>query len=146
MESKKEYMQNWRKNNPNYQKEWIANNEKYQKPSRKARPTICSWDNCNSDRVYKTSISCKEHNYLYSLSRKFGISKDEVLMLKDKKCCDICEESFDDKKMHIDHCHINGNVRGTLCMNCNVLLGHAFDNIDILTKAITYLYKNERKT
>jgi hypothetical protein len=108
--------------------------------------TKCNWDHCNNNRVYKTSIYCKEHNNLYSLSRKFGISKDEVSMLKEKTRCDICEESFENRKMYIDHCHKNGNVRGTLCMNCNVLLGHAFDNTDILNKAITYLNKNERKS
>lgn len=108
--------------------------------------TKCNWDNCSNDRVYKTSIYCKEHNNLYSLSRKFGISKDEVSMLRDKKCCDICENPFLDSKIYIDHCHTNGDVRGVLCMHCNILLGHAFDNTDILVKAITYLNKNERKT
>jgi hypothetical protein len=108
--------------------------------------TKCNWDNCGKDRTYKTSIYCKEHNNLYSLSRKFGISKDEVSMLRDKKCCDICENPFLDSKIYIDHCHTSGNVRGVLCMHCNILLGHAFDNTDILGKAITYLNKNERKT
>lgn len=39
----------------------------------------------------------------------------------------------------VDHCHSTGQVRGLLCYNCNLILGHAKDNKDILIKAIEYL-------
>jgi hypothetical protein len=39
----------------------------------------------------------------------------------------------------VDHCHITNIIRGLLCHNCNVGLGHFKDRIDLLEKAIVYL-------
>jgi hypothetical protein len=38
-----------------------------------------------------------------------------------------------------DHCHATNKFRGILCRVCNVMLGHARDDIAILDKAIAYL-------
>jgi hypothetical protein len=55
--------------------------------------------------------------------------------------CAICKESFQFKKyaIHIDHDHVSGRIRGLLCRSCNLLLGHAKDNIAILRQCIQYL-------
>lgn len=55
--------------------------------------------------------------------------------------CGITEEEIG-KRLDVDHCHSSGKVRGILCNPCNVTLGHAKDNIDILTSAIEYLKIN----
>jgi hypothetical protein len=39
----------------------------------------------------------------------------------------------------VDHNHETGEVRGILCLKCNLVLGHARENTDILYKAIVYL-------
>lgn len=39
----------------------------------------------------------------------------------------------------IDHCHDTGQVRGLLCIPCNLMLGYAKDNKDTLASAIRYL-------
>lgn len=44
--------------------------------------------------------------------------------------------------LFIDHNHETGKIRQLLCLNCNTLLGHASDDIEILTKAIIYLNKH----
>lgn len=42
-------------------------------------------------------------------------------------------------RLHIDHDHKTGKVRGLLCSRCNIGLGHFMDNIEFLLKAIRYL-------
>lgn len=55
---------------------------------------------------------------------------------QDGKCA-ICEARL--SKPHLDHCHQTGYVRGVLCPNCNVGIGHFRDNPELLHKAVAYL-------
>ena len=58
-------------------------------------------------------------------------------MWKDQEgICLICKK---DEATVVDHCHITDTVRGLLCHSCNLLLGQAKDNIEILRNAIEYL-------
>lgn len=82
--------------------------------------------------------------------RNYGITlKDYDKMLKEQNGeCWICgiKTPGGNGRFHIDHDHkINGKkgIRGLLCMNCNRLLGHAKDDIEILAKAITYLSRKQ---
>lgn len=43
----------------------------------------------------------------------------------------------------VDHNHTTGVIRGILCHQCNVLLGHAKDNVGILSNAIKYLHTHD---
>lgn len=43
------------------------------------------------------------------------------------------------RKLSIDHCHATEGLRGLLCSNCNIMLGHAHDDIAVLQAAIDYL-------
>jgi len=54
--------------------------------------------------------------------------------------CKICSVIFDNNnRIYIDHCHLKFKVRGLLCVNCNLALGHVKDNVQILNKMIKYL-------
>lgn len=53
--------------------------------------------------------------------------------------CEICGGKDKDRNLALDHCHKTGQVRGRLCMACNVALGHFKDNTDLLRKAVEYL-------
>ena len=46
-------------------------------------------------------------------------------------------------KMAIDHDHATGKVRGLICYNCNIGLGHFKDSIDTLERAIEYLKESK---
>ncbi len=64
-------------------------------------------------------------------------------------CCSICGtyQSSDKRNLDVDHCHTTGKVRGLLCHNCNVGIGHFSDDIDLLLSAVSYLkqeYNNVR--
>jgi hypothetical protein len=50
--------------------------------------------------------------------------------------CDVCGNGG---KICFDHSHAHGNFRGWLCNRCNLILGHAKDNPEILRKLATYL-------
>ena len=77
------------------------------------------------------------------LKNTYGMSVEEFESLyKDSKGkCKICGDPLDKwlNKLCIDHDHSTGKVRGILCRHCNLLIGNAKDNIDILKSAIEYL-------
>jgi hypothetical protein len=39
----------------------------------------------------------------------------------------------------VDHDHETGQVRALLCSTCNIMIGHAQDDVSILARAIQYL-------
>lgn len=57
--------------------------------------------------------------------------------------CAICKKTNrKNKRLCIDHCHKTDKVRGLLCDDCNLMLGHSKDNEDVLREAISYLERN----
>ena len=52
--------------------------------------------------------------------------------------CALCRET-PTHALAIDHCHETGLFRGLLCHNCNLLLGHAKDQPEVLRRAAEYL-------
>lgn len=84
------------------------------------------------------------------LKRNYGISREDysaMLMLQGYLCpvCGVDLRTLAPKNVHVDHDHQvreEGGavrVRAILCANCNLLLGHAKDDPDILRSAIVYL-------
>ena len=80
------------------------------------------------------------------LMREYGIttSQRNAMLAAQGSCCAICRasEPGTENDWHTDHCHEHGHVRGILCHHCNVMLGHAKDNIATLEAAIRYLTSN----
>lgn len=52
--------------------------------------------------------------------------------------CKICNR-IPENKLHVDHCHETGKIRGLLCGGCNVGLGHFGDDPERLKYAAAYL-------
>lgn len=76
--------------------------------------------------------------------KKFGITLDDYCkMLEDQNGqCAICGTNRQPKKaLCVDHDHDTGEIRGLLCMKCNVALGLMDNNIESLQNAINYLRK-----
>lgn len=74
--------------------------------------------------------------------RKYGITQErfDELFAQQGRRCFICRT--DSPKMNrwmLDHDHKRNIVRGILCINCNSILGHAHDNLEILERAVFYL-------
>jgi len=64
-----------------------------------------------------------------------------VLSEKQGEKCAICGHILPalGRKRHIDHCHATGKIRGLLCMACNLTIGYAEDNPEILESAARYI-------
>lgn len=77
------------------------------------------------------------------LRRKYGITLEEwdALLAKQGGGCAVCGAPHDPNggRLHVDHCHDTGRVRGLLCMVCNRLVGAAKDDPERLEKAAAYL-------
>ena len=112
---------------------------------------------CNKKRVSKW---VKKHQkettfrqYLWAAKHKYNLTEEqyhEMMDRQDGKCA-ICKKTPSYKRhkkttirLHIDHCHKTGKVRGLLCTKCNSGLGMFQDDIDIIKSAIKYLRRNNK--
>lgn len=59
--------------------------------------------------------------------------------------CDICGISKKEDRLHVDHDHATGRIRGLLCHRCNSMLGLARDDTTILANGVKYLEKDRRR-
>jgi hypothetical protein len=88
----------------------------------------------------------KEHKLHFKnwcLKRKYGINLEEYncMIIKQHGRCAICNKK---RKLGIDHNHKTKEIRGMLCNQCNQMIGMAYENKNILLKAVKYL-SNKRK-
>ena len=78
-----------------------------------------------------------------AIIKKYGITLKEYTKLfnKQKGKCPICGKHQNELKQSlcIDHDHKTNNVRGLLCSKCNLILGNANENVQVLADAINYL-------
>ena len=100
---------------------------------------------CYNEYRTKNKKDEKELNRYYQKKNKYGLSKDDYLLLyhKQNNKCAICGDDITCCAC-VDHDHKTGKVRGLLCGKCNTLLGFARDNIEILKRCIEYLEQNKQ--
>lgn len=125
-DNKKIYLERnrlWRLNNPEkfeeYRQKWIKNNPKVN----------------------------KEAHRKWALKTKYKITSEEYesLAFEQHYSCPICNKIAAGEDRHtrlvVDHCHDSSKVRGLLCWNCNIGLGHFKDNPELVERAAVYLRK-----
>lgn len=113
----------------------------------KARYTASDTKAAERSRKWWKKFGSKRKRKLYA---KRAIDKKYLLQRKSFGThCMICGKSAKSISMSnstrvlgLDHCHKSGKIRGLLCGNCNVGLGHFKDNIWLLYNAIIYLQKD----
>lgn len=91
----------------------------------------------------------KEHLKDYKWKRtikKYGLSPETYALLfqdQDGNCAIFgLNQSRFAKRLYVDHNHKTGRYRELLCVNCNMLIGHAMENVEILSRSILYLKKH----
>jgi hypothetical protein len=79
------------------------------------------------------------------LKRLYGISEEEydsLLVSQDFRCA-ICREESKalgkNARLHVDHNHLTGKVRGLLCYACNIAIGFLEEDPDRVQKIMDYL-------
>ncbi|KKN26029.1 hypothetical protein LCGC14_0878740 [marine sediment metagenome] len=69
----------------------------------------------------------------------------ERLLRKQRHRCAICRARHIEapmRRLHVDHNHKTGQVRGLLCNKCNHLLGNSQESVEVLRKAAQYLQQH----
>jgi len=97
--------------------------------------------------AYRQTAAYKERVQQYSrrgyLERAYGITLDDfdrILSVQGGRCA-VCRTDAPARSWTVDHDHLTGAVRGILCWNCNVGLGHFRDDIVNLIAAADYLIR-----
>jgi DNA anti-recombination protein RmuC len=139
-EKNKEQLKEYRENNKEHMKEYSKNH--YEKNKEHYKNIHDEYYQKTKDEHAHKLRGAENH-----LKRVFGITlKQYRQMFKDQDgCCAICGISHNKLKvkLHVDHDHTTGKIRGLLCSICNISLGGFRDSPEILQKAIEYLIKHK---
>lgn len=116
--------------------------------------------------VYRVCYECKTAKPLADFSRNSAkrcgynyvckpcknkvcrqISPEELAALEAEhgNRCAICGAEPGAKGLAVDHDHATGEVRGLLCLSCNLGLGNYRDSPELLELARSYLEQSQRK-
>lgn len=77
--------------------------------------------------------------------KKYGLTSEQYgeLLSAQQGTCAICggteSKGRPGERLHVDHDHATGAVRGLLCSECNRGIGHFGERDDVLIKAAMYL-------
>lgn len=70
---------------------------------------------------------CQRNNRDYRCRREYGITLEEMKQMWEdqNRSCKICGTDIPSsgRTTHVDHDHNTGEVRGILCLKCNIKLG-----------------------
>lgn len=155
-----------------YQREWKkANPEKFR--ARKRRPASChpdrpvlaqnlcgtcyrrKWRKENPDRSKKIGREryarlvkepgFREAHAFRVRARRYGLTPGQLAELIEAQGerCAVCGST---ERLHVDHCHQTGAIRGLLCNGCNSSAGHAGDDPIRLRRIAAYLERSALTT
>lgn len=109
---------------------------------------------CRKDHValqkdyYKNQYQkYKKQGKIYKLKKLYNLTLEEIdqMATTQNHKCILCGKSLMETKRCTDHDYETGKVRGILCDNCNMGLGHFHDNPELLRKAAIYVETNKLK-
>jgi hypothetical protein len=150
-QEKAEYMRRW----------YHANRERLNEASREygrthkdqIREQNKRYRDAHKEQTGEYNKRARVRNQSRHLMLTHGLSRDDydaMLLAQNGKCaiCGKCLDSSWPAKSSrgkasaspcVDHCHSTGKVRELLCVYCNLVLGNARDDTNILLGAAAYL-------
>ncbi len=81
----------------------------------------------------------------YRLKAEYGLTLEEFGAMRERQggLCALCGRKDSGrpiwKDLCVDHDHATGKVRDLLCHQCNMVLGHARDDVKLLRRAAAYV-------
>ena len=123
-----------------YAKKYYDNNKEICKQRTKEHPSCIA-----AREKYRSKPETKIKVRNWRLLQAYGITNVEYEEMLERQsfCCAGCglHENELGKKLHVDHNHETGTVRGLLCGNCNRALGLVKENLKTLVELQKYLEK-----
>lgn len=107
----------------------------YSVPENKAKQIARQGKKWRSDPEFRRQKQDRNLLALYGIT----LEQKQALFEKQGASCAICKSNSPVIRWHLDHCHRTKRVRGILCNNCNLMIGHAKDNPQTLIEAANYL-------
>lgn len=85
----------------------------------------------------------REKRWAYQIQKDYGCTVENYNRMfteQEGRClgCNRHQSEFT-QRLHVDHNHSTGLIRGLLCKGCNLTLGNAKDSIQTLESLIAYL-------
>ena len=120
--------------------------EEFYKSGRKDRPEE-RHNECKECTKIRVKVNyCPIRTRSNDLRRNYGITiEDYDRMLEDQggtcMLCPATPESQRHGRLHVDHSHETGEVRGLLCHNCNTALGLLNEDVGRMAAMIAYITK-----
>jgi hypothetical protein len=134
----------------------------YQRPEAKERQRIKNArpESIESRRAYHRTERAREKARVrdntphyravkrdYQLRKKFGIALAEYdrMLAAQGGHCALCPRTEprgigeERASFAVDHDHATGKIRGLLCLQCNIMLGNADDNPELLRSGASYI-------
>jgi hypothetical protein len=103
--------------------------EKFYKGS--ARHGRMSWCKvCHGRYAKKYEPGYRQRKTDLRRERLYGLKPEafKAMYERQRGRCASCDDEVDPVTVHIDHCHLTERVRGLLCRQCNIALGHLRDD------------------
>ena len=137
---------------------YVCNKSKTGRAS-KCKECIKSWRKLNLERTSKLlrerwkndlKFRNKKRDSFYRKTFGLTLKQYEEMRFAQENLCVICKKpelikhgnSDVVRELAVDHCHKTGKIRGLLCTSCNIILGHAKDDFNLLYNAAKYLELN----
>lgn len=130
-------------------REWTAANREHIREYREAtkdqrnarRRELYHSDPERREAIKECVKEYKRNNRLRRRVRQYGITEEAYELMENEGCaiCGAHPHVDASVKMHIDHDHKTGKVRGVLCQSCNLAIGHINDDPMIAVRIAQYL-------
>lgn len=93
-----------------------------------------------AEKRYRSTEPSIKYQHEYRIKKLYGITEAEYQDMYQAQggMCQICTNEVEGR-LHIDHNHDTGEVRGLLCGSCNRGIGLFSDQPELLRKAADYL-------